>query len=174
MRRQILTSLLMTTLLACSASAEVSPAGTLRCTIGAGAGVGLGAYRDVTCVYERSGLPAEYYEGFTGIITTNTSASQVMSFDVVSPEPGALAALGGDFDQNLFGSPAITHPAVNSLLGGRYRRIILQAVDNGATTNLAFLGYAIGVTPLHLDYAGVASRRGTSSAARRARAQDAR
>ena len=169
MRRQIAASLLITTLLACPASAEVLPAGTLRCTIGAGVSVGLGAYRDVTCVYERSDLPSEYYEGFTGIITTDTAASQVISFAVISPEPYALAALGGDFDQNLFGSPDITHPAVNSLLGGRYRRIILQAVDNRATTNLAFLGYAVGVTPLHLNYAGASSRRGSGSAVRRAR-----
>ncbi len=163
----------MTALLTCSASAEISPAGTLRCTIGTGIAVGLGAYRDVTCLYERTDLPSEYYEGFTGIITTNTSASQTMTFDVLSPEPDALAALGGDFDQNLFGSPAITHPAVNTLLGGRYRRIILQAVENGATTNLALLGYAVGVTPLHLNYAGASSRRGTGSAARRAHARDA-
>ena len=172
-RKYILSLFLITVASSCSASAEIYPAGVLRCTIGAGVGIGLGAYRDVTCTYERSNSVSEYYEGFTGIITTSTANAQEISFDVASAEPEALAALGGDFDQNLFGSPDIKHPAANSLLGGRRRQIVLHAVDNGATTNLAILGYATGVTPLHLNYAGASSRRSGGAKARRARALDA-
>ena len=170
MRLQALYTLAGLVLLATAARADVVPVGTLRCTIGAGAGLPVGAYRDVVCTYERPNFATERYEGFTGVITADTTGAQVVSYEVSSPDPdalAALAALAGDYDQNLFGSPAITRPAANSLLGGRRRRIILQPITNGATTNLAVLNYFLGVTQLHLTYAGVSSHRVTAPSHRR-------
>ena len=157
MRVLALAALACLTVSAGSARALVAT-GMLQCTISAGSVV-VGAYRNVICMYDRPNLPSERYEGFTGVITSGTFGEQVVTYDVSLPDPEALAALGGDYDQNLFGSPAITRPAVNSLLGGRRRQVILQPIENGSTTNLAVLNYFIGVTQLHLNYAGTPSHR---------------
>ena len=168
---RIITVVIGYILLTQTALADVVPIGTLQCDIQAGPGVLLGAYRNISCIYKRSNSPIEQYEGFTGVITTDTAGPQAVTFEVFTPEPAALAALAGDYDQNLVGSPGMIQPAGNNLLGGRRRRIVLKAVDNNATTNLALLGYAIGVTPLHLDYAGVLPRHASNLALRRGQAE---
>lgn len=124
-----------------SARAEM-PAGELRCEVHGGLGLVVATNRDVDCVYRRGNRPLEIYAGYTGIISMNIgqTADRILTFNVVSPDPGGLAVLQGDFTGPAFGFA----PGDNPLVGEQAKGVTLLPVSNPSS-----------VGQLHLNYAGV-------------------
>lgn len=131
------------------ASSQVA-AGRLVCRLGAGPGVVVGAYRDATCSFERPHGVTERYEGYTGIVTAPVGDAQSVVFAVDMPQPNALAALGGDYAGRGFGR----YGSSAALVGGIGGAVVLTPLNSSATTSLAPLNGALGVSQLHLNYAG--------------------
>lgn len=143
-----------------AAVAATSPAhaaitGTLTCNVAPGVGAIVVSQRSVSCTFQSSYGPAEFYNGSVsrlGVDIGSLNGGQLV-YQVVAaglPGPGALA---GTYVGPGFGVTVGAGIGLDGLVGGNGNTVSLQPV--AATTNTG-LDVNAGVGALSLTYAGPA------------------
>lgn len=131
-------------------------AGELRCSVKGGFGLIIASDRAASCTYRRPGQPVEFYTGQTSTIGLDIGPTNaiVVTYRVLSDDPGAPAALQGDFTGPGIGVAAGAGFSGNVLVGGT-GGVTLVPIPNTAISAYTGLNLNAGLAQLRLQFAAV-------------------